>query len=395
MSQTSRTGIRIARHVAALPPSGIRRFFDLVIGMDDVVSLGVGEPDFATPWRICDTAIECMQRGLTSYTSNLGLLPLRQAIADYLRDEFGVEYDPETEVLVTNGVSEGLDLATRVLLEPGDEVLVAEPCYVSYKATVSLAGATPVVVETRAGDDFKLQADVLEDAVTERTRAILIGYPNNPTGAVMSREELRPIADFAAKHGLVVLSDEIYAHLRYAGEHCCFSSLPGMRERTVLLNGFSKAYAMTGWRLGFACAPAELVEAMNRVHSYTALCASTIAQCGAIEALQGCRQEREKMIEAYDQRRRFLVSGLREVGLECFEPEGAFYAFPSVQATGLDGEEFGERLLREEKVAVVPGSAFGASGAQHVRCCYATSMEQLRTALERMASFLDRLPRQV
>ncbi len=387
--------IRVASHIAALPPSGIRRFFDLVSGMEDVVSLGVGEPDFSTPWRISDAAIEALQRGYTSYTSNLGMLPLRSAIADYLRTEFGVEYNPETEILVTNGVSEGLDLAARALLEPGDEVLVAEPCYVSYKATVSLAGGVPVVVETRAEEEFRLRPEALEAALTDRTRAVLLGYPNNPTGAIMTREDLLPVAEFAARHGLAVLSDEIYAHLRYEGQHTCFASLPGMRGQTLLFNGFSKAYAMTGWRLGYVCGPEEIIGAMNRIHSYTALCASILAQFGAIEALHHCQHERDEMIDAYNQRRRFLVNGLRAIGLECFEPLGAFYAFPSIKSTGLDDEEFAEALLEEEKVAVIPGRAFGESGKGHVRCCYATSMSDLRTALERMAAFLDRLPRQV
>ncbi|MCD6352174.1 MAG: aminotransferase class I/II-fold pyridoxal phosphate-dependent enzyme [Armatimonadetes bacterium] len=395
MSQAHKLSLRIARQVRDLPPSGIRRFFDLVMGMEDVISLGVGEPDFSTPWRICDAAIEALQRGYTSYTSNLGLLPLRQAIADHLRDEFGVEYDPESEIIVTNGVSEALDLAARALLEPGDEVLVPEPCYVSYKATVSLAGGKPVPVATRAEDEFKLQVEALEEAVTDRTRAIIIGYPNNPTGAVMTAEELAPIAGFAEAHRLAVFSDEIYAHLTYSGRHTCFASLPGMREQTVLLNGFSKAWAMTGWRLGFACAPAEVIAALNRIHAYTALCANTLGQFGAIEALANCQRERAEMLQAYDERRRLLVSGLRELGLECFEPRGAFYAFPSVEATGLSDEEFAERLLMEHQVAVVPGRAFGEAGEGHVRCCYATSMENLRVALERIGDFLDSLPRQV
>jgi aminotransferase len=359
--------------------------------MEDVISLGVGEPDFATPWRICDAAIEALHRGYTSYTSNLGLLPLRYAIAEYLRDEFGAEYDPETEILVTNGVSEALDLAARALLEPGDEVLVPEPCYVSYKATVALAGAVPVPVQTRVEDGFKLLPEAVEESITPRTRALLMGYPNNPTGAVMDREELQRIAGVAAKHNLIVLSDEIYAHLRYEGVHTCFASLLGMKDQTILLNGFSKAYAMTGWRIGFACGPADIIQAMNRIHAYTALCAPIMAQLGAIEALHTCRREREQMVMAYDQRRRFLLSGLREIGLECMEPLGAFYAFPSIKATGLDDKEFARRLLMEHRVAAVPGSAFGETGAGHLRCCYAASLEDLRTALERMAAFVESL----
>lgn len=391
MKRTGKPSKWVSSTVASLPPSGIRRFFDLVLGMDDVISLGVGEPDFSTPWRICDAAIDALQRGYTSYTSNRGMLPLRYAIADYVRQEFGVEYDPETEILVTNGVSEALDLAMRALLEPGDEVIVPEPCYVSYKPAVALAGGRPVAVETRAADGFKLRADAFQDAITERTRALLIGYPNNPTGATMTAEELRPIAEVALRHGLLVVSDEIYAHLTYLGKHACFAALPGMRERTLLLNGFSKAYAMTGWRIGFACGPAELIDAMTRIHSYTALCAPIIAQFGAIEALANCHRERAEMIDAYDQRRRLLVNGLRRIGLECFEPGGAFYAFPSVRSTGLDGDEFAERLLLEERVAVVPGRAFGECGADHVRCCYATSPEDLTEALGRIERFVRRL----
>ncbi len=382
---------RISSRVASLQPSGIRRFFDLVLGMDDVISLGVGEPDFSTPWRICDAAIEALYRGYTSYTSNRGLLPLRCAIADYLKREFGVEYDPETEILVTVGVSEALDLAARALLDSGDQVIVPEPCYVSYKPTVVLAGGEAIVVQTRPEDGFKVRVEQLEAALTPRTRALLIGYPNNPTGAVMTREELLPIAEFARRHGIIVISDEIYAHLTYSGSHACFAALPGMKEQTILLNGFSKAYAMTGWRIGFACGPAEIIDAMTRIHSYTALCAPILAQCGAIEALENCHRERAEMIQAYDQRRRLLVSGLREIGLDCPEPLGAFYAFPSVKSTGLDGDEFAERLLLEQRVAVVPGSAFGECGRWHVRCCYATSEDELREALQRIGRFVSKL----
>jgi aminotransferase len=380
---------RVNRYVQSMPPSGIRRFFDLVLGMDDVISLGVGEPDFATPWRICDAAIDAFQRGHTSYTSNLGMLPLRYAISEYLKSEFGVEYDPEREILVTNGVSEGLDLAMRALLEPGDEALVAEPCYVSYGATVELAGGKAVMVETRKEDEFKLRAEAVEDAITDKTRLMLIGYPSNPTGAVMTGEELAEIAKVAEKHDLMVLSDEIYAHLTYEGTHTCFTSLPGMKERTLLFNGFSKAYAMTGWRLGYVCGPPEIIDAMNRIHAYTALCAPITAQFGAIEALKHCARERDKMIEAYDQRRRLLLQGFWDMGLECFEPKGAFYAFPSIEATGLDCETFAERLLMSKKVAVVPGNAFGKSGEGHLRACYATSTEKLKVAVERIGEFLE------
>ncbi len=395
MPEKSTSKIKISSLVANMPPSGIRRFFDLVLGMEDVISLGVGEPDFPTPWRICDAAIEALHRGLTSYTSNLGMLPLRNAISEYLHREFGLCYDPETEIIVTNGVSEALDIAMRAILEPGDEVLVPEPCYVSYKPTVIFAGGVPKVVETRREDEFKLRADALEEAITPRTRALLVGYPSNPTGAVMTRQDWLPICELAEKYNLTIISDEIYAHLTYDGKHVSVPSLPGMRDRTILLMGLSKAYAMTGWRIGFACAPAHVIDAMNRIHAYTALCAPILAQFGAIEALTNCQRERQEMIEAYDQRRRFLLAGLRELGLDCFEPKGAFYMFPSVQSTGLDCETFAERLLLEHKVAVVPGTAFGTCGAGHIRCCYATSIDNLRTALERMADFLEKLPRQV
>lgn len=382
---------RLSRLGRELPPSGIREFFDLVIGMDDVISLGVGEPDFATPWHICDAAIAAMREGITSYTSNAGLLDLRRAISLDLQARYGVEYDPETQVVATVGVSEGLDLVMRAVLDPGDEVVVPEPTYVSYKPTVELAGGVAVSVPTDEEHEFKLLPSALERCITPRTKAILMGYPNNPTGATMSRAELEPIAEVCARRGLLVFSDEIYAHLTYEGEHTCFASLPGMAERTVVFNGFSKAYAMTGWRLGYACGPEEIIEAMNRIHAYVALCAPVSAQMGALEALNHGEVEMRRMIAEYDQRRRLFVKGLNDIGLPCFMPRGAFYAFPRVGHLGLSSKEFSRQLLFEHNVAAVPGDAFGPCGEGYLRCTYATSMENLKIALERMGTFVEGL----
>ena len=378
----------LSQKVQNLAPSGIREFFDLVMGMDDVISLGVGEPDFATPWHICDAAVAALRQGVTSYTSNAGLLDLRRAIAGDLQRRYDVAYDAEHQVLVTIGVSEALDLVMRAVLDPGDEVIVPEPSYVSYMPTVELAGGVPVGVPTCEANDFKLLPQDLEAAITPRTVAVLIGYPNNPTGTTMCREELQPIAEICARHNLLVFSDEIYAHLTYEGEHTCFASLPGMAERTVLFNGFSKAYAMTGWRLGYACGPAPIIDAMNRIHAYTALCAPVGAQMGALEALSHGEAEMRRMVEQYDQRRRLFVKGLNDIGLPCFMPRGAFYTFPRIAHLGLPAKEFSRRLLFEKKVAAVPGTAFGASGEGYLRCTYATSTENLKLALERMAQFV-------
>jgi aminotransferase len=379
---------RLARE---LPPSGIRVFFDLVQTREDVISLGVGEPDFATPWDICDAVIDGMRRGETSYTSNYGLLELREAIAEDLEQRYGVVYDPATEILITAGVSEGMDLCMRALLDPGEAVVIPEPCYVSYKPTVELAGGEVVTLETRVEDRFTLRAEPLAAAITPATKAFTLCYPNNPTGAVMTREELLPLAKLAEERDVLVISDEIYAHLTYTGAHTCFASLPGMRERTVLLNGFSKAYAMTGWRLGYACGPAELIDAMMRIHSYTALCASTPAQVGALEALRHGEEEMRHMVAQYDQRRRLLLQGFRDLGLPCFEPGGAFYTFPSIAHTGLTSKQFAHGLLFEENVAAVPGVAFGACGEGHIRCTYATHLDLLKEALARMGRFLEKL----
>lgn len=382
---------RLSRLIEGLAPSGIREFFDLVIGMEDVISLGVGEPDFATPWHICDAAIAAMREGITSYTSNAGLMDLRCAISRDLQCRYGVEYNPESEILTTVGVSEGLDLVMRATQNPGDEVVVPEPTYVSYKPSVELAGGVAVGVPTDAEHEFKLLPEALEACITPKTKAILMGYPNNPTGATMSRAELAPIAEVCARHNLLVLSDEIYAHLTYEGEHTCFASLPGMAERTVVFNGFSKAYAMTGWRLGYACGPREIIEAMNRIHAYVALCAPISAQVGALEALTNGETEMRRMVAEYDQRRRLFVKGLNDIGLPCFMPRGAFYAFPRVAHLGLSSKEFSRRLLFEHKVAAVPGDAFGPCGEGYLRCTYATSMDNLKIALERMNIFVKSL----
>ncbi len=380
----------IAKKVQAVPPSGIRRFFDIAATMDDVISLGIGEPDFTTPPAIVRAGIASLEAGETHYTSNSGILALRQALADHLERLYGVSYDPETELLITVGVSEALYLALAATVDPGDEVIVPEPCFVSYKPEVLFAGGVPAVVPTSVENDFQVLAGQIEAVITPRTKALLIGYPNNPTGAVMARERLLEVAQVAAKHDLLVISDEIYDRLVYGVEHTCFSSLPGMRDHTILLGGFSKAYAMTGWRIGYAAAPVEVLGAMRKVHQYTIMSAPTTAQFAALEALKHGEEAVQEMRARYDRRRRLIVDGLNSIGLTCFEPRGAFYAFPSIAATGLSDEEFSEQLLREEKVACVPGSAFGACGAGHVRCSYATAYDQIEQALERMARFARR-----
>lgn len=379
---------RLSPAVKAISPSGIRRFFDIAAEMKGVVSLGVGEPDFVTPWHIRESCIHGLHRGRTAYTSNYGLLELREAIAGVLASEYQVQYDPRSEILVTVGVSEALDLAMRALLAPGDEVLIPEPCYVSYKSCVTLAGGVPVPVATRMEDEFRVTAAQLEALVTERTKVLMIGYPNNPTGAIMPREQLAAIARFAEKHDLIVISDEIYAKLTYEGTHTCFSSLPGMRDRTIVFNGFSKSHAMTGWRIGYAAGNADFIAAMTKIHQYTMLCTPITAQIAAIEALQHGQKAVEDMTAQYNYRRRLILQGLRQLGLECFEPKGAFYIFPSIANTGMDCMTFAERLLMEEKVALVPGNAFGECGEGFVRCSYATSVSQINEALERIGRFL-------
>jgi aminotransferase len=382
---------RISPTVNAIPPSGIRRFFDIAAEMKGVISLGVGEPDFITPWHIRESCIYGLHRGYTSYTSNYGLLELREEIVKSLYKDYQVTYDPRKEVLVTVGVSEGLDLAMRALISPGDEVLVPEPCYVSYKSCVTLAGGVAVTVPTSMENEFRITAEKLETYVTPRTKILLIGYPNNPTGAIMTRQDLDSIARFAKKHDLIVISDEIYAKLTYEGSHTCFSSLPDMQERTIVLNGFSKAYAMTGWRIGYAVSNADFIGAMNKIHQYTMLCTPITAQVAAIEALKSGEPQVKHMVTEYNHRRRLILDGFRQMGLDCFEPKGAFYIFPSIKKTGLTSLEFAEQLLMTEKVAIVPGNAFGDSGEGFVRCSYATSTKNITEALERIERFISNI----
>ena len=374
--------------ISACPPSGIRRFFDIAAEMDDVISLGVGEPDFVTPWRIREAGIYALENGYTTYTSNHGLLRLRELICADLAARYSATYSPTTECLITTGVSEGLDLALRVLLNPGDEVIVPEPCYVAYEPNVAFAGGVPVRVPTRWEDDFAVDPAVVEAAITARTKAILVGSPANPTGAVQPRAALEALVALAERHDLYLISDEIYDRLTYIGTHTCMGALPGARERTVLLGGFSKAFAMTGWRVGWICAPQEVANLCVRVHQYTMLCAPHVSQLAAVEAMSGGEGDVDEMVADYDRRRRVFVKGLRELGLDCPEPGGAFYAFPSIRRSGLDSETFAERLLHEHKVAVVPGNVFGPSGEGHVRCSYATALPLLEEALERMGRFL-------
>ncbi len=378
----------------ALKPSGIRKYFDIVEQLPDAISLGVGEPDFVTPWDIRSAGIRSIQKGFTQYTGNRGLSELRTLIARYLKERFGVDY-PASRIIVTVGASEGIDLALRTTCEAGDEVLVPDPAYVSYAPIVSLSGGTPVSVRCSAENGFILTPEAIEAAVTPKTKSIIVAYPNNPTGGIMTKEQLEAIVPVILKHDLLVISDEIYAELTYGGRHCSIASLPGMAERTVLLSGFSKAFAMTGWRVGFTCAPEALDKAMLKVHQYTMLCAPRTSQHAAVAALAGGFADGfssvEKMRAEYDRRRRFLVSAFNGMGLSCFEPRGAFYVFPSVAATGLSGEQFAERLLREEQVAVVPGNAFGACGEMHVRCSYATGMAELEEAVSRIGRFVENL----
>jgi aminotransferase len=376
--------------VQGIPPSGIRRFFDIAATMDDVISLGIGEPDFVTPEPLVQAGIRALQKGETHYTSNSGILELRQALSAHLNKLYGVGYDPESELLITVGVSEALYLAMGAVLDPGDEVIVPEPCFVSYAPEVVLAGGKAVTIATHVEQGFQVTGEAVEAAVTGRTKALLIGYPNNPTGAVMSRERLQEIAAVAEKHDLLVISDEIYDQLVYGVEHVCFASLPGMRDRTITLGGFSKDYAMTGWRLGYAAAPPEVLAAMRKIHQYTIMCAPTTAQISALSALEKGAPFVEEMRDEYDRRRRLIVGGLNNLGLPTFEPHGAFYAFPAITASGMDDGTFAETLLQEERVAVVPGSAFGASGAGFVRCSYATAYEEIEEALERIERFMRR-----
>jgi aminotransferase len=382
---------RLSERVQSLSPSGIRKFFDIISSMDDVISLGVGEPDFVTPWHIREAAINSLENGHTMYTSNSGLLELRQEISSHIRKLYAVNYNPSDEILITVGVSEALDLVMRSILNPGDEVIVPEPTYVSYMPCVSLAGGVPVGVPTYMENSFRVNASDIESKITAKTKAILLGYPNNPTGTVMPRESMQEIADLAVKYDLTVISDEIYDRLVYGVEHVCFSSLPQMKHKSILLGGFSKSYAMTGWRIGYACANSAIIEAMMKIHQYTMLCAPIQGQMAALEALQSGEKAVEYMRLEYDKRRRLMATGLRSLGLDCLDPSGAFYTFPSIRGLGLTSEEFAEQLLIEEKVAVVPGSTFGESGEGHIRCCYAVSEKEIKEALERIDRFVKKL----
>ncbi len=377
----------ISRVVKEIPPSGIRKFFDLILSMEGVISLGVGEPDFVTPWHIRDVAIYSLEQGYTSYTSNAGILELRECISQRLLTDYGLKYSPQDEILITVGVSEGLDLALRAIINPGDEVIIPEPCYVSYKPCTVLVGGVPVPIDT-ANTKFKVTREQIEKAITGKTKAILLSYPSNPTGAIMTQQELLEIAEVVKKYDLIAISDEIYSLLTYEQKHTSFAKLPGMRDKTILLDGFSKGYAMTGWRIGYAAANKEIISAMTKIHQYTMLCASIMGQKAAIEALRNGESKAQEMTNEYNQRRRVIVKGLNEIGLICDLPGGAFYAFPSIKTTGLSSEKFAERLLFEEKVAVVPGNVFGSCGEGYIRCSYATSLEKIEEALERIKRFV-------
>lgn len=381
----------LSKTAAELPPSGIRKFFDVAAQMENVISLGVGEPDFITPWSIRDETIASIEEGYTSYTANPGLLELRQEISNYLKKRFNIEYDPKNQIIVTIGASQALDLAFRAILNPGEEVLIIEPAFVSYPALVTLAGGKPVQVGTKAENGFKVTPEQIEEALTPNTKAILICSPNNPTGTFLNKDDLTKIAEVAIKHNLVVITDEIYAELTYDEDYVSMASLPGMYERTITINGFSKAFAMTGWRLGYVAAPEALIQAMLKIHQYTTMCAPHMLQHGAIEALRNGKDQVEEMKRSYRRRRNYIVSSLNEIGLECHTPGGAFYVFPSIKNTGLTSQEFAEQLLIKERVAVVPGSAFGESGEGYIRCSYATSMEQLQEAIIRIDRFLKSL----
>lgn len=376
--------------VKDLKPSGIRKFFDLAAGMEGVISLGVGEPDFVTPWNIREASILSLEQGYTSYTANAGLIELRNEISGYLKEVTSIDYDPKSELLVTVGASQALDIALRAIVNPGDEVIVIEPSFVSYASLVSLAGGVPVSVQTSGDMEFKLQPEELEKAITEKTKAIILCSPNNPTGTLLVKEELERLAEIIEKHDLIVISDEIYAELTYDDVYTSFVSIAGMAERTILISGFSKGFAMTGWRLGYVAAQPELLSAMLKIHQYSMMCAPTMAQFAAIEAMKNGKEDVLHMKKSYRQRRNLFVAALNEIGLTCHVPGGAFYAFPSIKKTNLTSEEFAEQLLIEEKVAVVPGSVFGECGEGFIRCSYATSLEQLQEALKRMQRFVQR-----
>ena len=383
----------LSETIVNIKPSGIRKFFDLVSEMNDkdVISLGVGEPDFDTPWHVRDEGIYSLEKGRTFYTSNSGLKELREEICNYLDRRYQVSYDWHHETIVTVGGSEGIDIAMRAMLNPGDEVLIPQPSYVSYEPCAILAGGKPVIIELKAENEFRLTPEELLEHITDKTKILVLPYPNNPTGAIMEREDLEKIAEIVMEKDIFVLSDEIYSELSYKGDHVTIASIPGMKERTILINGFSKAYAMTGWRLGYACGPREIIEQMTKIHQFAIMCAPTTSQYAAVEAMRNGDTDVATMREAYDQRRRYLVNAFKEMGLECFEPYGAFYIFPCIKEFGMTSEEFAERFLMEEKVAVVPGTAFGDSGEGFLRISYAYSLQNLKAALARLERFVEKL----
>ena len=381
----------LADKVVQIKPSGIRKFFDIVSEMKDAISLGVGEPDFDTPWHIRDEGIYSLEKGRTFYTSNSGLMDLRKEICNYLERKHNVTYNPANEVVITVGGSEAIDMGLRAMINPGDEVLIPQPSYVSYEPCAILAGATPAIINLKAENEFRLTAGELEEAITEKTKILILPYPNNPTGAIMERQDLEAIAEVIKKHDIFVMSDEIYSELTYKGKHVSIASLPGMKERTILINGFSKAYAMTGWRLGYACGPKEIIAQMTKIHQFAIMCAPTTSQYAAIEALKNGDEDVAEMCTAYNQRRRFLMDAFRKMGLDCFEPYGAFYVFPCIKEFGMTSEEFATRFLEEEKVAVVPGTAFGDCGEGFLRISYAYSLENLKVAIGRLEHFVTKL----
>ena len=381
----------LADKVVEIKPSGIRKFFDIVNEMKDAISLGVGEPDFDTPWHIRDEGIYSLEKGRTFYTSNSGLMDLRKEICNYIKRKQGVDYNPAKEVIITVGGSEAIDIGLRAMCNPGDEVLIPQPSYVSYEPCAILAGAKPVIIDLKAENEFRLTAQELRDAITDKTKVLILPFPNNPTGAIMEKEDLEAIAEVILEKDIFVMTDEIYAELTYGREHVSIISLPGMQERTIYINGFSKAYAMTGWRLGYACGPANIIEQMTKIHQFAIMCAPTTSQYAAVEALKNGDEDVAEMRTAYNQRRRFLLNAFQEMGLECFEPLGAFYVFPCIKEFGMSSDEFATRFLEEEKVAVVPGTAFGNSGEGFLRISYAYSIENLQVAIGRLANFVERL----
>ncbi len=381
----------LAKKVVDIKPSGIRKFFDIVSEMKDAISLGVGEPDFDTPWHIRDEGIYALEKGRTFYTSNAGLKELRVEIANYMKRSQDLEYHPLDQILVTVGGSEGIDMALRAMCDPGDEVLIPQPSYVSYEPCAILAGAVPVIIDLKPENEFRLTAQEIEDAVTDKTKVIVLPFPNNPTGAIMEKSDLEAVAEVIVKHDLYVISDEIYGELTYKGKHISIATMPGMQERTILINGFSKAYAMTGWRLGYACGPAKIIAQMTKIHQFAIMCAPTTSQYAAIEAIKNGDADIARMRESYNMRRRFLLNSFREMGIECFEPYGAFYVFPCIKEFGMTSDEFATRFLKEEKVAAVPGTAFGNSGEGYLRISYAYSLERLEEAMKRFAHFVETL----